>query len=143
MSTFSAPTSGLLTMTDDFNADGNADIAVSSGSIQAEYVAFGTGTGSLGGFTGYSTGISPADAFGIASGDLQGSSASDLVVTHFSSGSFRILANGGTGTFQARLHGLITGNAEQPVVADINGDGFNDVVVGRCTVAVEVSALPI
>jgi hypothetical protein len=129
---FAVPTNNLTgIVADDFNVDGNVDVAVATGSTSAAFVAFGNGGGLLGPFATYGTGLSQADQFAIASGNLQGSPAPDLVVTGFSSGAFRILENNGAGNFSPTVGFGVGSTVEQPVIADMNGDGFNDVVVGR------------
>jgi hypothetical protein len=134
---FRAPADARSVAVGDFNGDGNPDLAVINnapfsgpGSVT---ILLGNGDGSFRPPLDFSAGTSsPSKA--IAAGDLNGDNLLDLVVTNFGpSDSISVLLGNGDGTFQPAMV-VDLGVAPAPpwsvALADFNGDGHADVVVG-------------
>lgn len=118
----------------DFNNDGNLDAVLSADSCD---VFLGAGDGS---FTA-STGATPFNsAYQVATGDFNGDGNQDVV----SIGSqMQVAIGNGDGTFLAATNLGATyvqppGSHDMLKTADLNGDGFDDIVNANGTNAVEV-----
>ncbi len=131
------PTGGVpaAVVTDDFNADGNEDIAVALSQSNAVGVGLGNGDGTFGAFTDYSTG---ADPTAIATGDFNNDGNDDIVTADAGSGDISVLLcnadsnDNALGTFASPLniHVEAPGNGPMSLaVGDFNGDGNLDVAV--------------
>jgi hypothetical protein len=108
----------------DFNADGHADLAISSaGSIT---VLLGQGQG---GFQASLTGA--FDANNLASLDLEGNGHADIVAAGGTSAgsSVNVLAAGASGSLQGLAQATVSGTDNGLVTGDFNGDGHVDVAV--------------
>jgi hypothetical protein len=103
------PTSGAPTaiVTDDFNADGNTDLATALGQSNSVGIQLGNGNGTFGAVTQFSTG---ADPTAIATGDFNNDGSDDIVTADSGSGDISILlantdSNGNAlGTFASPLN---------------------------------------
>lgn len=115
----------------DVNGDGKLDLAQVSGNTVL--IRLGTGSGTFGAPTSYSTG---QQAYSIAFGDLNNDGRLDLMVSRSypggaSSGDVGVMLGNGTGGFSAAT-GYVVGNlASQLVPADVNGDGKLDIVASN------------
>ncbi len=117
---------------DDFNLDGNPDIAVTgvTGSSGAVAVLLGDGCGrfSVAG-TFLSGGCLPYEG---AAADFNGDGNVDLAVTNWSSGSIGVLSGDGIGGFSAPTTFSSGGSIPMKIVAgDLNMDGRPDLVVAN------------
>jgi hypothetical protein len=113
----------------DFNGDGYADLAV-SGYDDTQAILLGNGDGTFqqrvlhpiavtSGFTGMTV------------GDIDGDGRVDLISTGFFNGAGQLIVQlgNGDGTFQSPLISALADTQNAVTVADVNGDGFPDVVV--------------
>ena len=113
-------------ITDDFNNDGNADLAGTYLNQNELSVALGNGDGSFQTATVTLVGNYPRY---ITSGDLNGDILPEIVISSNGSNEAYVLINNGNGTF-ATPQILNVGNSPEGVtIFDSNGDGFNDLVV--------------
>jgi hypothetical protein len=112
--------------TGDFNADGNPDLALSSGDSAEVSVLLGNGNGTLRSKAAYGAGSSPKS---VATGYLNGDQMLDLVVTDHWSDTVSVLLGNGDGTFQPRTTCDTGRNPAWVTIADLNRDGFADLAV--------------
>lgn len=118
----------------DVNGDGQLDLLLSSNTSGAAAVLLGTGTGSFGAATTYSTGYSSYPR-GIAVADVNGDGKLDLLTANSNTSVAGVLLGTGTGTF-GPLTTYDTGMGSTPfglVVTDVNGDGKPDLVLANNT----------
>ena len=129
----------------DVNGDGIPDlVVVNQGTCEtcpnsSVGILLGSGNGTFQPASTYISG--PNESFSVAIGDLNGDGYPDLVVstecaqtgTCSSSGGINVLIGNGNGSFQAPIP--YDSGALGPlkvVMADVNGDGFLDLVVAEC-----------
>ncbi len=115
------PNDGVIA---DFNGDGFPDVAVTTSSPENVYVYMGLpdGSGYASPFT-YAAGAWPID---VTAGDMNGDGLPDLVVG--SGDAVAVLLSNGDGTFGDPLVTAASCQVGPLRIADINQDGFNDVV---------------
>jgi hypothetical protein len=101
----------------DLNGDGRQDLLVNSGRVE---ILYGRGDGSF----DAGTEVAQSGSAGIGVGDLDGDGRLDLVL----SGVTVLLARG-DGTFGPGIQTWVPGSSNFVTLADLNGDGRNDVVV--------------
>lgn len=126
----------------DFNGDGKLDVVTSNRGGTSITMFLGNGDGTF--QTGQSTNIANTftGPFAIAAGDVNNDGKLDVVVTSISagiSGGVAVLLGNGDGTFQAAT--VFTndlGAGESVALADVNGDGNLDVLVGESGNGIEV-----
>lgn len=127
MATFIVGNAPESIVIDDFNADGVRDIVVgnrlgSSATVVIGSIAAGTWSGSA---TNHALSMQPSD---ILTGDFDGDGARDFIGIGNSVIATR--RGNGSGGFSAPANASVTGNLLRGVVADINDDGCDDVVLG-------------
>jgi hypothetical protein len=126
----------------DVNLDGHPDVLV--GNVAACDTNDNCGKGSVGVLLGNGDGtLRPAAAFGswwpysVVVADLNGDGKPDLLTTTTNAGGdVSVLLGNGDGTFQAMVPYPLNADYQSPaIVADVNGDGKPDVLVGSfsCT----------
>jgi hypothetical protein len=118
----------------DVNGDGKPDIAVANFQGSSVTVLLNNGDGTFRPAVSYPTGVG---ATAVAIGDVNGDGKPDLVVAvhvngNCSGSAVEVLLGNGDGTFQPAV-GYDTGGAcpGSVTVADVNGDGKLDIVVGN------------
>ena len=130
-STIKLSSACLDVVTADYNRDGKPDLAfrLERGPLTPiTFVSLNSGSGIF----APATSITPFDAFGIATGDLNNDGIADVVV--FEAGVLEALVGDGTGKFTSK--GFVRGPfptlfhfSQNPILADVNGDGFQDVLI--------------
>jgi hypothetical protein len=111
-------------ITGDFNADGMLDVATANGGSNTISVFLGKGDGTLQAKVDYAT---PANAFSVATADLNGDGKLDLMAGTASTSQAFFLGNG-DGTFQAAKNYSSGVSNGALVLGDLNNDGRLDVV---------------
>ncbi len=115
----------------DLNGDGKLDLAVVNSGLGTVAVLLGNGDGTFQTAVPYSTGGGNPNA--VAIGDVNGDGKPDIVVANAadqsgSAGSVSVLLSNGDGTFQAPVT-YSAWAANSVAIADVNGDGYPDLVV--------------
>src|SRR5262249_13302884 len=119
----------------DFNADGKIDLAAANWGASSNDVSILLGNGDGTFADAIDVSIPAGDSWNIASGDLNADGKSDLVLTSYddySGGYLNVLLSNGDGSFATTTYGSYPhdGQLLAPTLADINGDGKIDVIVG-------------
>jgi hypothetical protein len=111
----------------DYNRDLRQDIAVMNNLSGGVQVYFGAGRGTFRG----PLELPALSAFAIASGDLDGNLTQDIVVA-LGAGTVTVFSGDGRGSFAALPSIAIgtTGTPSSAAVADIDGDGAQDIALG-------------
>jgi hypothetical protein len=108
----------------DFTGDGRTDLAVANRGSNDVSVLLGNGDGTFQNQVRYAAGTEP---YGLVAGDFTGDGRTDLAVANDGSNDVSVLLSL-NGTFAAPGPFAINPHAT-PLVADVNGDGTNDVLV--------------
>ena len=111
----------------DFNGDGKLDYAMAS-----NFLAFGNGDGTFGSPQSFFNQIDGVGISQIAAGDLNGDGRPDIVIVNSVNYYLFILLNTGGATFsQTTIYTAgLADTPAYPCIADINGDGYPDLVIG-------------
>lgn len=128
----SAGTSPSAVVAGDFNKDGVADLAVTNASDNTVTILLGNGSGGFTASTGspFPAGTNP---LGIAIGDFNEDGKIDLVIAdHVTGNNVTVLLGDGAGGFTAATGSPFAATLlpKSLAVADFNGDGIADLVVG-------------
>jgi hypothetical protein len=113
----------------DFNGDGKADLAVSSGQTTAIAIFLGNGDGT---FTQGATPTTSSYTYALTVGDFNGDGKADLALASVVPETTTVLLGNGDGTFTAAPQPASSGEAEWAIAAgDFNGDGIPDLAVAN------------
>ncbi|MGI4759273.1 MAG: FG-GAP-like repeat-containing protein [Janthinobacterium lividum] len=113
----------------DVNGDGKPDLIAANEGTSTVGILLGTGTGTFGAVTAFSTGRD-SRPHNVVVADVNGDGKRDLVVANYYNGTVGVLPGIGNGTFGA-VASYRTGPAGGPwsaTVADVNGDGKPDLI---------------
>jgi hypothetical protein len=116
----------------DFDGNGSIDIAIPNSGNATVSILKNNGNGTFQSHKDYPAGVQPSGSglVGIVCADINGDSHPDIAVTnHISSGNVCILLNNGDGSFRAGIVYTGFNYPHQPYYADIDNDGFIDLVV--------------
>jgi len=114
----------LAIVAGDFNGAGHLDLATANSSSNDVSVLQGNGDGTFQPQVTYQVGSAPT---GLVTGDFNGAGRTDLAIAE-SDNDVSILLGNGDGTF-ADASQFVTTPLANPLVADVNGDGTDDVLV--------------
>ncbi len=127
----------LLIVTGDLNGDGKPDLAVANGPQSGAgsiSILLGAGGGTFGAATNLTT---ANNTNGLSLSDLNGDGKLDMVVLNQGTlgmagdpGGIMLFLGKGDGTFQPPVAIAVRNNPSALVVADVNGDGKPDLIVG-------------
>jgi hypothetical protein len=109
----------------DFNGDGKIDFALTS-----NLLAYGNGDGTFQTPAPYIPQVLGNNTIGIASARLHGGNLSDIVLADFFANIVYVLINNGKGEFTQTTFDPICAGPMNPVLADLNGDGAKDLLIG-------------
>lgn len=130
-SPFTVPSYPVALAVGDFNGDGEADLAVLSGTNNNVSILLNTGGGfSIPSGSPYSTGDSPS---AVVAGDFNGDGNQDLIIANANENTSTVLLGNGVGAFSEATQSPLP-NFSAPAalaVADLNGDGTQDLVVAN------------
>lgn len=115
-------------VTADFNLDGHLDFVATKGSPSHHLLVYsGRGDGTFVGPVQIETGTTTP--YWVATGDLDGDGAPDLVASPSAYGSVSVLFGDGAGRFPRRADLATGGSPRALAVSDLDGDGLDDLVV--------------
>src|SRR4028119_155882 len=128
--------------TEDFNKDGNLDLAFASAGLNSVSIALGDGTGQFGTASYFNT-YSGTDlsTMSVAVGDFNKDGNSDLVTADYGTNDVSFLLGNGDGTFGAATYFGVGSRPYTVAVGDFNGDGNSDLATANQT-SNNVSILP-
>ncbi len=112
----------------DLNNDGILDLATADGVSNDAAVLFGTGSGTFGAATYYSTGLNPTAIF---CADLNNDGIKDLATANPGSGDVSVLLGTGAGMFSPAVNYTVGSNPSYLVVTDFDQDCNVDIAVTK------------
>ena len=119
----------------DFNGDGTLDFAGADNTTNQINVYLASGSGSFAAPVALITPNATYDSCFNTAGDLSGDSKPEIVSTNCRDNTITVYLNNGDGSFQNGVYydnaGDLATSPEAATIADMNGDGNNDIVVAN------------
>ena len=136
----------LAGVVEDFDGDGNPDVAVPDQATGKVFVLFGDGTGDFSTVTELAAGIgTPAgtapDLHTVVSGDFNGDGRRDLAAANQTSRNFKTFLNLGNRQFDGGTATAVGPFVWSIAAADFNRDGNDDVVVGTSRTELRIGTI--
>ena len=117
----------------DFNHDGYADLATVDSMNNTLSVRLNNGSGGFGSPTSFATDLFPMS---VVAADFNGDGYADIAVLCYNYGGtiVSVYMNNGNGTFASKVDYNVggVGGAFSMCAADVNGDGYPDLIVAGC-----------
>jgi hypothetical protein len=114
------------TVVDDFNQDGMFDVATANNDVASVSVALGRGDGTFENLADYAAASVTEGLTGIATSDLDGDGALDLIAWQGSPGVIAVFPGHGDGTFSAAMTTVLGTEISGITAADFDADGQLD-----------------
>ncbi len=124
---YAAGTNPFATATDDFNNDGQLDIATANDGSDNVSIRLGAGDGSFGAVTNYAAGNGPRS---VITGDFNRDGKTDLAVADYAA-NVSILVGVGDGTFGTAVNYTVGASTHTVAAGDFNRDGKIDLVTAN------------
>ncbi|HET6929294.1 MAG TPA: Ig-like domain repeat protein [Candidatus Acidoferrum sp.] len=112
----------------EFNGDGDLDVAVANRDDNTVGVLLGNGDGTFQPQVTYAVGNSPV---ALTSADVNGDGIADLIVANNADNTISVLLGNGDGTFQPQVTYAVGNSPVALTSADVNGDGIADLIVAN------------
>ena len=136
-SSFNNPTCAT---TPDLNGDGRPDLVVTNFGSTTISVLLANGSGGFGAKTDYTVGSGSSTPHWVTNGDLNNDGFDDVAVADYGTNQFSILLGNGTGSLGPKTD-FATGTGPISIaLADMNADGFADMVTALASGSVSVNA---
>jgi hypothetical protein len=120
---YTISTTPNLIISEDFNGDSNADLAISDRTSNNVSILLGTGVGSFGTPTTFSVNSNP---YTILSADFNRDGKKDLIAGN--NNVLSVLLGTGTGSFSAPINSAVLYSPSNPItISDFNGDTILDI----------------
>ena len=114
-------------VTEDFDGDGNPDIATANDFSNDVSVLLGDGVGGFADATSFSVGAGDNRPYDIAAGDFNGDDNPDLAVSNYGSSTVAVLLGDGEGGFGDPFEFDVADSPYEILVGDLDGDGNQDI----------------
>jgi alpha-tubulin suppressor-like RCC1 family protein len=136
---YTNPHSAVDVVLGDFNGDGKADMVAGTGGHTNFSVRMNNGDGTFGAATTYTAGVSTV-ATALAAADLNNDGSLDIAVQNTNGTTVSVFLNTGNGTFAPKVE-YTSSDGYGLTIADMNGDGFVDLVPGSYSTPASVAAV--